>query len=94
MGNAVALVRRLRWRCRRGTREMDLIFERFLAAAGGALDEDTRQGLERLLDESDQDILDWIAGRSVPPDAVLAALVDRIRLAAVPSDRRRSARAS
>lgn len=90
----MALVSRLRWRCRRGTREMDLILERFLAAAGDALDEDSQKGLERLLDESDQDILDWIVGRSVPPDAALAALVDRIRLASVPSDRRRSPLAS
>ena len=72
---------RLRWRCRRSTREMDLILDRFLTAADGALDEDTRQGLERLLDRPDQDLLDWITGRSAPPDAELAALVDRIRAA-------------
>ena len=78
----MALVRRLRWRCRRGTREMDLILDRFLTAAGDTLDEDEVRGLERLLDESDRDLLDWVAGRSAPPDAVLAALVDRIRSAA------------
>ena len=90
----MALARRLRWRCRRGTREMDLILERFLDAAGGGLDEDTRQGLERLLDQSDQDILDWIARRAAPPDAVLAAVVDRIRAAAATPGARRVARAS
>ena len=90
----MALARRLRWRCRRGTREMDLILERFLAAAADGLDEDTRQGLERLLDQSDQDILDWIIRRSVPPDAVLAALVDRIRAASPTLDGQRGARAS
>ena len=74
--------RRLRWRCRRGTREMDLLLERFLATAGTGLDDDGRRSLERLLDQSDQDILDWIAGRSAPPDGALAALVDRIRTAA------------
>ena len=72
---------RLRWRCRRGTRELDLVLDRFLTAAGAALDEDTRQGLERLLDRPDQDLLDWVAGRSAPPDPGLAALVDRIRAA-------------
>ena len=72
---------RLRWRCRRGAREMDLILDRFLTAAGAALDEDTRQGLERLLDRPDQDLLDWITGRAAPPDAELTALVDRIRAA-------------
>ena len=60
---------------------MDLIFDRFLAAAAGPLDEDARQALERLLDRPDRDILDWVAGRSAPPDPALAALVDRIRSA-------------
>ena len=85
----MTLASRLRWRCRRGTREMDLILDRFLAAAGGDLDEETREVLERLLDQSDQDILDWIIRRSAPPDAALASLVDRIRSASatpVPED--------
>ena len=86
--------RRLRWRCRRGGREMDLILDRFLAAAGDPLDEDTRQALERLLDRSDRDVLDWVARRSAPPDAALAALVDRIRSASAVPDEDRSPRAS
>ena len=87
--------RRLRWRCRRGAREMDLILDRFLAAAGEPLDEDTRQALERLLDRSDRDVLGWVAGRSAPPDAALAALVDRIRSAsAAAPDEDRLPRAS
>ena len=77
----MALARRLTWRCRRGTREMDLILDRFLVTAGDTLDEDERRVLERLLDRSDQDLLDWIARRSAPPDGALAALVDRIRSA-------------
>ena len=90
----MALDRQLRWRCRRGTREMDLVLGRFLAAAGDVLDEDTRQGLERLLDRSDRDILDWIARRSAPPDAALAALVDRIRSASAAPGRERLSRDS
>lgn len=77
----MTLVRRLRWRCRRGTREMDLILDRFLTAAGDTLDEDEARDLERLLGQSDQDLLDWVARRSAPPDLALAALVDRIRSA-------------
>ena len=90
----MALDRQLRWRCRRGIREMDLVLGRFLAAAGDALDEDTRQGLERLLDRSDRDILDWIARRSAPPDAALAALVDQIRSASAAPGRERLSRDS
>ena len=60
---------------------MDLILGRFLTVAGDTLDEDEIRGLERLLDQSDQDLLDWVARRSAPPDAALVALVDRIRSA-------------
>ena len=66
---------------------MDLILDRFLTAAGDRLDEDEVRGLERLLDQPDQDLLDWVARRSAPPDAALAALVDRIRSASsTPAD--------
>ena len=66
---------------------MDLILDRFLTAAGDTLDEGEVRGLERLLDQSDQDLLDWVARRSAPPDADLAALVDRIRCASsAPAD--------
>ena len=59
---------------------MDLILERFLSVAGETLDEDARADLERLLDQPDHDILDWIAGRSpASPDAGMAALLERIR---------------
>ena len=78
----MALERRLRWRCRRGTREMEMILDGFLNAAGETLDEDTRESFERLLDRPDQDILDWISRRAAPPDAGLAALVNRIRATA------------
>ncbi len=94
MGDGMALDRRLRWRCRRGTREMDLMLDRFLGTAGDPLDEDTRRSLERLLDQPDRDILDWIARRCVPPDAALAALVERIRAASAASGDERVTRAS
>ena len=60
---------------------MDLILDRFLTVAGDTLDEDEARGIERLLDQPDQDLFDWVAGRSAPPDPALAALVDRIRSA-------------
>ena len=61
---------------------MDLILERFMAAVGETLDEDARTTFDRLLERSDQDILDWIAGRSPPPpETGFVGLVDRIRSA-------------
>ena len=41
---------RLRWRCRRGMLENDLILTRFLDARGEAMTEDEVAALDRLLD--------------------------------------------
>jgi antitoxin CptB len=57
---------RLRWRCRRGTREMDLLLESFLDECYGDLPEDQQLAFARLLDESDVDILDWVTGKTCP----------------------------
>jgi antitoxin CptB len=61
---------RLRWRCRRGMLENDLVLERFLAGRGDALTEDEVAMLDRLLDLPDNELWDLIAGRAEPPDAV------------------------
>ena len=59
----------VRWRCRRGMRELDLLFERFLARNFDALDDGQLQALERLLAEPDQDILAWLSQGATAPDA-------------------------
>ena len=69
---------RLRWRCRRGMLENDLILERFLAAQGPRLSDDDERDLDLLLDRSDQALWDLITGRS-EPEARLRSLVERLR---------------
>ena len=59
---------RLRWRCRRGTREMDLLLESFLDECYARLSEDQQGAFARLLEESDMDIINWVTGRSQPED--------------------------
>lgn len=51
---------------RRGTREMDLILGPFAAAHLAGMSSDELDRFEALLDENDQDLYAWIAGR---PDA-------------------------
>jgi antitoxin CptB len=70
---------RLRWRCRRGIREMDLLLQNFLSVCWNGLNAAERRAFDRLLDESDPDILAWIAGRAEPPDAEYPALIRRLR---------------
>jgi antitoxin CptB len=72
---------RLRWRCRRGLLENDLILARFLDARGAALGADDLVALDRLLDHSDNELWDLIAGRAEPEDPKLGSVLDALRAA-------------
>ena len=58
--------RRLRWRARRGLLENDLVLTRFLDAHEAALSDADVAGLDRLLDLSDNELLDLILARTEP----------------------------
>ena len=70
---------RLRWRCRRGMLENDLILARFLDARGEAVTEDEVAALGALLDLSDNELWDLVSGRAEPADASLRPLVNALR---------------
>ena len=72
---------RLRWRCRRGLLENDLILERFMEARGPRISDDEVAGLDRLLRLSDDELWDLLAGRAEPDDAALRPLVAALRAA-------------
>ncbi|HET7033714.1 MAG TPA: succinate dehydrogenase assembly factor 2 [Casimicrobiaceae bacterium] len=72
---------RLRWRCRRGLLENDLILERFMEARGARISDDEVAGLDRLLRLSDSELWDLLAGRAEPDDATLGPLVAALRAA-------------
>ncbi|MBP8140263.1 MAG: succinate dehydrogenase assembly factor 2, partial [Burkholderiales bacterium] len=66
---------RLRWRCRRGMLENDIVLERFLASRGSAITDEELAMLDRLLDLTDGDLWDLIAGRAEAGDPSLAPMV-------------------
>ena len=72
---------RLRWRCRRGLLENDLILARFLEARGTTMGVDEVAALDRLLDLADGELWDVLAGRAEPDDAALRPLVEALRAA-------------
>ncbi|MFW6277914.1 MAG: succinate dehydrogenase assembly factor 2 [Halorhodospira sp.] len=78
-GTAAAARRRLRWRCRRGTKELDLLLERFLAVGFEALDAEGRAAFERLLALEDHLLQDWLINGQLPTDRELRWIVERIR---------------
>jgi antitoxin CptB len=69
---------RLRWRCRRGMKELDVLLVRWLERCWPAADAQRRQAFEWLLDQADPDLADWLMGGARPADAAHAALVDDI----------------
>ncbi len=72
---------RLRWRCRRGMLENDLVLERFLEARGATLDEGELVALDRALDLPDNELWDLISRRAETDDPVLAPIVEALRAA-------------
>lgn len=70
-----AELRRLRWRCRRGMRELDQLMLRYLDARWPVAEPAERAVFLRLLDSEDDKLWRWFMGREAPEDAALAGLV-------------------
>jgi antitoxin CptB len=70
---------RLKWKCRRGLLELDLVLERFVDRNASALDEDELARLRELLELPDNDLWDIVSGRSEKYSARLGDIVARLR---------------
>jgi antitoxin CptB len=75
----MADIDRIRWRCRRGLLELDLVLEVFLREELDGLAPNELAGFARLLEAPDNDLWDWVSGRGEPDDTVAAGLVRRLR---------------
>lgn len=70
-----AELRRLRWRCRRGMRELDQLMLRYLDGRWPVADDGERALFLRLLDCEDDKLWRWFMGRERPEDTGLATIV-------------------
>jgi succinate dehydrogenase flavin-adding protein (antitoxin of CptAB toxin-antitoxin module) len=70
---------RLKWKCRRGLLELDLVLERFVERNAGAMDEGELARLGELLELPDNDLWDIVSGRSDLYAARLGDVVARLR---------------
>ena len=61
-------LRRLRWRCRRGLLELDLLLGRFLTNNYGNLDDQGQRCFRDLLEQSDALLLSWLQGQQPTPE--------------------------
>ena len=72
---------RLKWQCRRGLLELDLVLERFLAREAPGLSDDELARLGELLQTGDNDLWDIVIGRSERFDSRHRTLIERLRAA-------------
>ena len=69
---------RLRWACRRGMLELDVLFMPFVEEAYDNLSDQDKATFERLLEEQDPDLFAWFMGHKACEDQELNAMVQLI----------------
>ena len=69
---------RLRWACRRGMLELDVLFMPFVEEAYDLLSVKDKQVFERLLAEQDPELFAWFMGHEVCEDKELNTMVQFI----------------
>ena len=67
--------RRLRWQCRRGLKELDVLLEPFMEEHYRDLPEDEQQLFRRLLEQEDVDLLAWFMQYLRPEDSDLERMI-------------------
>lgn len=72
-------LKRLRWRCRRGTRELDALLGGWLEAHAAAADDPRLAAFDALLDQPDPELWDWLIGHAEPSRPDWRGIVADIR---------------
>jgi len=73
-------LKRMRFRAwRRGFREADLIMGPFADSHAQTLDAAGLDAFEALLDQQDQDVYEWITGRTPAPPAFEGPVLEQLR---------------
>jgi antitoxin CptB len=70
---------RLRWRCRRGMRELDVMLTRYLDRVWASASSTERDAFVQLVELQDPDLFGYLVGRTIPAEETQRALIARIR---------------
>ena len=70
---------RVRWHCRRGLLELDLVLNHFVDNRFEQLTPEQKQAFARLLDLPDNDLWDLVTGRASIDDETCAEIVGMLR---------------
>ena len=77
---------RLRWQCRRGMLELDLMLEAFIEKRYFELPLKMKKAFHQLLNCQDQILLDYLMGQDVPTNKDVADVAKQVRDAAGPGN--------
>lgn len=75
-----ASLEQLRWRCRRGMLELDLLLNEFLSEHFDQLEPAQLELFAQLLDYPDAVLLDLLLGNSRASEPEMAVFIDQVRL--------------
>ena len=70
---------RVRWRCRRGMLEMDILLARFVEQRYAQLDAPQREAFDELLDLPDTELWDLVRGEKEPEQARQRAVLEWLK---------------
>lgn len=69
----------LRWRCRRGMLELDILFNQFIDSQYVNISDAEKNTFDQLLDYPDQLLFDLFLGHQTSSDPYVSQLIQRIR---------------
>jgi len=69
----------LKWQCRRGMRELDILLNNYFENDYLQASEDQKQAFRELLALPDPDLIGYLLGGQSPPEAALTDVVKQIR---------------
>lgn len=69
---------KLAWRCRRGTKELDVLMQKFLNTYYQIASEDLQHAFERMLDMQDPELYDLLVGRQGSEDQNINQVIEHI----------------
>ncbi len=72
-------LKRILWKCRRGTRELDLTLENFVRLHYQELPGQARTEFQSLLEYDDSLLIDWLCLQKIPDVPEVREIVSRIR---------------
>lgn len=72
-------INQLRWACRRGLLELDLLLNTYMDRVYAQLTDREKRQFISLLDMQDQEMYEMLSGKTSPNDKHLAELLEKIR---------------